>query len=127
MTKNNKPILSILIDDDKRVKFAALAKEHSLSMGYLVNQAIDRMLETGSINIYRESIDTPISTYVDASAGNITRLDVEELVKSYVDTHNSSMVSLKDVENLIAISRSEIDRSIASEVLELKKPDAIEQ
>ena len=125
MTKNNKPILSILIDDDKRVKFADLARRNSLSMSYLVNQAIDRMLETDSIDIHRDSIVTSVnSKYVDSSVVGMTRTDIEELikssivatdierlVKSYVDSHSSSVVAT-DVPTIETI-KAEIEHSIA--------------
>ena len=55
-SKNSKPILSILIDEDKRSRFSELARQNNLSMGWLVNQAIDKMLESGSINIYTSSV-----------------------------------------------------------------------
>jgi hypothetical protein len=129
MTKNNKPILSILIDEDKRVKFADLAKRNNLSMSYLVNQAIDRMLETDSIDIHRDSIVSSVGNYVDSSVGGMTRTDIEEsiklsivsmdierLVKSYVDGHNFSVVSTDDVKQLIAASANELLELIPSDI-----------
>jgi hypothetical protein len=127
MTKNNKPILSILIDEDKRVKFADLAKRNNLSMSYLVNQAIDRMLETDSIDIHRDSIVASVGNYVDPSVGGMNRTDIEEfikssivsmdierLVKSYVDSHSSSVVSTDDVKQLITASANELLELIPS-------------
>jgi hypothetical protein len=58
MGKNSKPILSVLVDEDKKEKFADLARRHKYSMGWLVNDAIDRMLAADSIDIYRGSIST---------------------------------------------------------------------
>jgi hypothetical protein len=78
MAKNNKPILSVLVDEEKKERFSALAKEHNYSMGWLLNQAIDKMLEAGTIHIYRDSIASA-STSIAPSA------DIEELVRSYVD------------------------------------------
>jgi len=138
MTKNNKPILSILIDEDKRMKFAALAKRNSLSMSYLVNQAIDRMLETDSIDSsVVTSIGASAGTSIDSSVGgtiqtieelvktsieamdieqlvksyvdtSIEAMDIEQLVKSYVDNHNSSVVSMDEVKRLIGNSEKEL-------------------
>jgi hypothetical protein len=129
MTKNNKPILSILIDEDKRVKFADLAKRNNLSMSYLVNQAIDRMLETDSIDIHRDSIVGSVGNYVDSSAGGMTRTDIEKLikssivstdierlVKSYVDSYSSSVVSVDDVKQLITASTNELLELIPSDI-----------
>lgn len=129
MTKNNKPILSILIDEDKRVKFADLAKRNNLSMSYLVNQAIDRMLETDSVDIHRDSIVTPVGNYVDSSVGGMNRTDIEELikssivsidikrlVKSYVENYSSSVVSVDEVKQLIAASTNELLELIPSDI-----------
>lgn len=78
--KNNKPILSILIDEDKRSRFSELARQNNLSMGWLVNQAIDKMLESGSINIYTSSA-TLTEDVTTPSAGDIDKLAKEALEK----------------------------------------------
>jgi hypothetical protein len=57
MGKNNRPILSVLVEEEKKKKFAALAERYTLSMGWLLNQAIDKMLEADSIHVYRDSIE----------------------------------------------------------------------
>jgi hypothetical protein len=92
MAKNSKPILSVLIDEDKRTKFADLARRHSLSMGYLVNKAVDRMLELDSIDIYGESTRSPKPPNIGASSIDIT--DVENLI-------NTSIANL-DLKSIIA-------------------------
>jgi hypothetical protein len=92
MAKNSKPILSVLIDEDKRTKFADLARRHSLSMGYLVNKAVDRMLELDSIDIYGESARSPQPPNIDISSIDIT--DVEDLI-------NTSIANL-DLKSIIA-------------------------
>jgi hypothetical protein len=78
MAKNNKPILSVLVDEEKKERFSALAKENNYSMGWLLNQAIDKMLESGTIHIYRDSI-APTPSNIAPST------DIEELVRSYVE------------------------------------------
>jgi hypothetical protein len=92
MAKNSKPILSVLIDEDKRTKFADLARRHSLSMGYLVNKAVDRMLELDSIDIYGESTRSPQPPNINMSSIDIT--DVENLI-------NTSIANL-DLKSIIA-------------------------
>lgn len=81
MAKNNKPILSVLVDEEKKERFSTLAKEHNYSMGWLLNQAIDKMLEAGTIHIYRDSI-LPID---GAATKSLLVTDIEEAVRSYVD------------------------------------------
>ena len=149
MTKNNKPILSILIDDDKRVKFAALARRNSLSMSYLVNQAIDRMLEADSIDssivtsvgtsagtsidssvggmiqtieelvkssIESMNIEELVKSYVDTHKTSIEPTDIEKLVKSYVDTHSFSIGTMDEVKRLIVASSNELLELIPSDI-----------
>jgi hypothetical protein len=106
MAKNSKPILSVLIDEDKRTKFADLARRHSLSMGYLVNKAVDRMLELDSIDIYGESTRSP-------QLPNI----------------NTSSIDIADIENLINTSIANLDLKsiIAAQLPPTETPPDIEQ
>ena len=88
-SKNSKPILSILIDEDKRSRFSELARQNNLSMGWLVNQAIDKMLESGSINIYISS-----ATLTD----NVTTTSaayIDKLVKKAVEKHSASILDIE--------------------------------
>jgi hypothetical protein len=82
MGANSKPILSLLVDGEKKERFAELAKAHSRSMNWLLNQAIDKMLAANTIHIYQDSsIDSP---------------DIEELVKRYVDQAVSPIAAQVD-------------------------------
>jgi hypothetical protein len=132
VAKNSKPILSVLIDEDKRTKFADLARRHSLSMGYLVNKAVDRMLELDSIDIYGESTRPPqlpnistsslnitdIETMINTSIANITpppQPDIEPLIRAQVEPLADLITELE------AYTRSQIDTLRQ----DLKKPLAI--
>ncbi len=116
MAKNSKPILSVLIDEDKRTRFADLARRHSLSMGYLVNKAVDRMLELDSIDIYGESTKSPhVSNTSILSADttdienlvslSIDKLDIESLVKTSIDAYLlNHPIGVDDIERLVNTS-----------------------
>jgi hypothetical protein len=82
MGANSKPILSVLVDAEKKEQFAKLAKEHGCSMGSLLNQAIDKMLKAKTIHVYQ---DSPIGSP-----------DIEELVKRYVDEAVSPIAAKVD-------------------------------
>jgi hypothetical protein len=87
MGDNKKPILSVLVDEDKKRLFADLARAHNYSMGWLLNQAIDKMLEAGTIHIYRDSVPP-----IDGVAPNpLPSTDIEDVVRKYVDKATSSM------------------------------------
>ena len=133
-SKNSKRILSILIDEDKRSRFSELARQNNLSMGWLVNQAIDKMLESGSINIYTSSA----TLTEDISITSADRIEV--LAKEAIDKYS---VEIFDVEvmlmNSIGIVNTEVEAlkqrlslaeelaaNQAEEIEQLKKPLAIE-
>jgi hypothetical protein len=65
-------------------------------MGWLLNQAIDKMLEAGTIHIYRDSV-APIDGVVPKP---LPSSDIEEVVRRYVDKANESIID--DLLNLQA-------------------------
>jgi hypothetical protein len=120
MGKNNKPILSVLVDADKKDRFADLARQHKQSMGWVLNDCIDRMLAAGSIDIYIGSvgsIDKPQkSEKVGASA-----LDIEEIIKTYVSTHlDIPSIDSGNVEELVRASIETALQPINESVRELE-------
>ena len=136
-SKNSKPILSILIDEDKRSRFSELARQNNLSMGWLVNQAIDKMLESGSINIYMSSIiptENIAATSVELSADDIDTLakeaiekysveifDVEVMLMNSIGIVNTELEALK---KRLGLSE-ELVANQAEELEQLKKPLAV--
>jgi hypothetical protein len=96
MGDNKKPILSVLVDEEKKRLFADLARAHNYSMGWLLNQAIDKMLEAGTIHIYRDSV-APIDGVVPKP---LPSSDIEGVVRRYVDKANESIID--DLLNLQA-------------------------
>ena len=132
-SKNNKPILSILIDEDKRSRFSELARQNNLSMGWLVNQAIDKMLEAGSINIYTSSVRNTEDVSI-TSVGQIETLakeaidkysveifDVEVMLMNSIGIVNTGLEALKQRLGL----SEELAANQAEEIEQLKKPLAI--
>lgn len=97
MGKNSKPILSVLVDEEKKEKFADLARRNKYSMGWLLNDCIDRMIEADSIEVYGE----PTRDNSNLNTSSIGDVDVEKLVKKYVDD--------MDIEKLIRSSISDMD------------------
>jgi hypothetical protein len=124
-SKNNKPILSILIDEDKRSRFSDLARQNNLSMGWLVNQAIDKMLESGSINIY-----TPSATLTEDTTTSAGYID--EIAKKAVEKH---LASVSDIKVMLTSSIGNVNTEIEalekrlgwSEKLAANQAEEIEQ
>jgi hypothetical protein len=50
MPSNNKPVLSILVDGDKRDQFSDLCRSYGRPMAYAINRFIDQCLESGLID-----------------------------------------------------------------------------
>jgi hypothetical protein len=142
MTKNNKPVLSILIDKDKRDRFVEFSRRNNLSMGYLVNQAIDRLLAADSMDIYLDSksvAQIPILSIPTEPSIGLSVESIDEMVKlalsKYLDEKAlnipSTGLSRGDVEELIETSigdvRSrlgdieEFTRNLQGEISEVKK------
>ncbi len=100
MGANSKPILSLLVDGQKKERFAELAKAHSRSMNWLLNQAIDKMLEANTIDIYQDSsvadVGDVVKNYVDQAvdpiAAQVAELSkqVDELRQGLLDSSSST-------------------------------------
>jgi hypothetical protein len=124
MGKNSKPILSVLVDEEKKERFADLARRNKYSMGWLLNDCIDRMLQADSVSIYRDSIGDTENRLITQPDNN-TGTNIEELVKSYVDNYlNTSSIgsqlsssptpSREDIEEMIntSIGNADIDKLV---------------
>ena len=117
MGKNNKPILSVLVDEEKKEQFANLARRNKQSMGWVLNACIDRMLAADSIDLCRGSIGDAVIAPKPAKVG-LSVADVEELIKAYVDGNlNTSSIDISGVEELVRVSIE----PIKSELLETVK------
>ncbi len=117
MVKNTKPILSVLIEEEKRTKFSDLARRNSLSMGWLVNQAIDRMIEADSIDIYKDSIDA-INRTLSPSTVGLSRSDVKELINSSIESIKVLSIEPTDIEKMVktAIDDADIHRIVKDSI-----------
>ena len=129
MGKNTKPMLTVLVEGDKLQQFRDYALSKEVSMGWVVNRLLDRLLsgeldvmgDTPSIGAARENIESvstgltreDVESMVKSSIDNqlvdsnrdyieelvkssIVSTDIELLVESYIDTHNSSVVSIEN-------------------------------
>jgi hypothetical protein len=139
MGKNSKPILSVLVDEDKKEKFADLARRNKYSMGWLLNDCIDRMIEADSIDIYGEPARSPQSPNTNTSSidigdvekmvkTSIDNLGIESMIKTYVSNIDISSIGIDDVEKVVNTSiGNAIDQlteelaKLETEVTELKK------
>ena len=126
MGRNTKPLLTVLIDEDKRERLRAFAESKNLSMGKLINQLIDRAMagdidihsntssitesskstELTSTGIDRKNIEELVERVIEKTSLGIERISIEELIRVAIE--NSSVgLNRADIEALI-------DESIAS-------------
>ncbi len=56
MPSNNKPMLTVLVDGDKRDSFSCLCRRNGRTMASVINQFMDRCLEASSIDHSPDSL-----------------------------------------------------------------------
>jgi hypothetical protein len=59
MPKERPPILSVLLDNDRKAQFQAIAQAEGRSMGWVIKDMIDRVIAANSIHIYGDSPQPP--------------------------------------------------------------------
>jgi hypothetical protein len=115
MGKNTKPILSVLVEEEKKEKFAELARRHKYSMGWLLNDCIDRMLEADSIDIYRASVSTEDIDRLSTSSPSSSELSpesIDEMVRLAVERHVSDISGFLPIETVEQMAIGAIDRHL---------------
>jgi hypothetical protein len=115
MGKNTKPILSVLVEEEKKEKFAELARRNKYSMGWLLNDCIDRMLEADSIDIYRASVsteDTNRPSIPTPSSGGFSPESIDEMVRLAVERHVSDISGFLPIETVEQMAIGAMDNHL---------------
>jgi hypothetical protein len=131
MGKNSKPILSVLVDEDKKEKFADIARRNKYSMGWLLNDCIDRMIEADSIDIYGEPARSPQSPNTNTSSidigdvekmvkTSIDNLGIESMIETYVSNIGTSSIGINDVEKIVNTSIGNALNQLTEELARLE-------
>jgi hypothetical protein len=100
--------LSVIVAEDKLAKFKKFSQGINLSMGYLLNQAIDRYLSSDSTDIFKSSIGV---VGIPPNPPNIVNpeLDIEELIKTSIDTHLLNYPIGANTPPPISLSRADVE------------------
>ena len=137
--------LSVIVAEDKLVKFKAFSQGINLSMGWLLNQAIDRYLSSESTDIFKSSLgdsdNTPkLSSMGAANMEELIRTSIDDyllknsigkseqnlpLSKSDVEEMINSFIGIHEVQKLVNQSIEIALEPIEADVAQLKKPLAI--
>jgi hypothetical protein len=112
MGKNTRPMLTALMDGDKLQHLRDYARERDVSMGWLINRLVDRLLagdievmgEHSSTGVTRESIE---QSYID-----LTGEDIEKIVKTSIDLERERLEEMMRV--YIDKERERVDETIES-------------
>jgi hypothetical protein len=120
MGKNTKPMLTVLVEGDKLQQFRDYALSKEVSMGWVVNRLLDRVLSgeldvmgdtvsTGttrehiSTGLTREDVESMIKSSIDNQSVSSHKEYIEELTKSYIDSLDISSTSTNDIEEVTRV------------------------
>ena len=120
MGKNTKPMLTVLVEGISSNSFRDYALSKEVSMGWVVNRLLDRVLygeldvigDTPSRGVARENIEH-IST-------GLTREDVEKMIKSSISSLDIPSMDSNDIEELTRVSIEIALEPIRESVLKLQ-------
>jgi hypothetical protein len=144
MGKNTKPMLTVLVEGDKLQQFRDYALSKEVSMGWVVNRLLDRVLsgeldvmgDTVSIGtnrehiknvstgLTREDVESMIKSSIDNQLASSHRQYIEESVKSYIDSLDISSTGTNDIEE---VTRAFIESSLEPIKASVSKLDDIEK
>ena len=123
--------LSVIVAEDKLAKFKKFSQSINLSMGYLLNQAIDRYLANNSTEIFNTPTGiptTPIGNNIHPATPKED--NIEELIKTTIETYlsnkpldNRLSIGIDEVKDLIktSIDSIEVEVSIDAKITPLVK------
>jgi hypothetical protein len=138
MGKNTKPMLTVLVEGDKLQQFRDYALSKEVSMGWVVNRLLDRVLSgeldvmgdtvsTGMIREYtstgltREDVENMIESSIDDRLASSHKKYIEESIKSYLGSSGISSTGTNDIEE---VTRAFIESSLEPIKASVSKLDA---
>jgi hypothetical protein len=71
MPKERPPILSVLLDNERKAKFQAIAQAEERSMGWVIKDMIDRVIAADSLHIYGDSPQPPAAVATDLTPDGV--------------------------------------------------------
>jgi hypothetical protein len=124
MGKNTKPMLTVLVEGEKLQQFRDYALNKEVSMGWVVNRLLDRVLsgeldvmgDTSSIGVNRgyientstgltkENIEEIVKSSIGSQSADAHKVYIEKSIKSYIDNLATASIGKIDIEELIRAS-----------------------
>ena len=112
MGKNTKPMLTVLVEDNKLQQLRDYAAARQVSMGSIVNRLLDRLL-SGELD---GTIDCPSKSLENYPPG-LTRETVEEMINTSRD-NDPRGVSIEILEKYVETAIERVPRGVTIESLE---------
>jgi hypothetical protein len=129
MGKNTKPMLTVLVEGDKLQRFRDYALSKEVSMGWVVNRLLDRVLsgeldvmgdtvsigtnrgciENVSTGLTREDVESMIKSSIDDRLASSSRVHIEEAIQSYIESLSISSIGTNNIEE---VTRAFIELSL---------------
>ncbi|WP_310482600.1 hypothetical protein [Chamaesiphon sp. VAR_48_metabat_403] len=120
MGKNTKPMLTVLVEGDKLQQFRDYALSKEVSMGWVVNRLLDRVL-SGELDVMGDSPSIEKARgYVEVFSTGLTREDVESMIKSSILNLNIPSIDSSAIEELARVSIETALEPIKESVSELE-------
>ena len=122
--------LSVIVAEDKLAKFKKFSQSINLSMGYLLNQAIDRYLANNSTEIFNTPTGIPTTIGNNIPPATPKADNIEELINTTIEKYLSNKplddkfsIGIDEVKDLIktSIDSIEVEVSIDAKITPLVK------
>jgi hypothetical protein len=117
MGKNTKPMLTVLVEENKLQQFRDYALSKEVSMGWVVNKLLDRVL-SGELVVSEDSYSTG-----NVSTG-LSRDEVEGMIEASLENTSTTNLDINEIENLI---KTYIDKLDLKGMSQADTPPDIEQ
>jgi hypothetical protein len=117
MGKNTKPMLTVLVEGDKLQQFRDYALSKDVSMGWVVNRLLDRVL-SGELDVMGDTVST--GTTKEYTSTGLTRETVETMIKSSLLNLNIPSIDSSAIEELARVSIETAIEPIKESVSELE-------
>jgi hypothetical protein len=133
MGKNTKPMLTVLVEENKLQQLRDYALSKEVSMGHLVNKLIDRLLSgeldvlgdgLSSVSTYtaitREAVEALINDAIASMPIGVTRDYLEEYTNSTIEKSLVTPIDVSDIEKLVNTSIELAIEPITTSIIELE-------
>jgi hypothetical protein len=125
MTKERPPVLSVLLDNDRKAQFQAITQGEGRSMGWVIKDMIDRMISANSIHIYG---DTQGGQQIPTNGHNLLSggLDIDQVAEIAKSEVEDALTPINDELRSLQAQLAELNARVPAENLRNKRTAKIE-